>query len=509
MQKGIISIYRNGMTFLMILIMGYLSVSSFLWNADLPLDGVSEKTVFKGTAWYITIPLVFLALYALHKYKEKLAAANARKLVAVLLVYDFILCMFWIVLSNTIEGADQAQVLYAAKQFAAGNYEKLAYDKYMGLYPYQLPLALLYEPFYHVFGDVTPFLWQFINAFLICGIQYLLYLIVGKCFKKKGIVNLYLVLQFGNLPLILYVAFVYGTVIGLFFALLSVWFLLKYADDYKWRNLVLSALCITWSCLLRTNNLIVLLAVIIVSVLFFLSDRKRTLLLIPLSLILLFCGRECVYKSYEIRSGMEIGKGMPFSLNIATGLSDNEERAPGWFNGYTWQVYYDLDCDRSAENAFAAARINEALEKFGASGSYAAGFFCKKINSTWLNPDFQGLWNNEHHGHYVARAPIVHNLFTGELHSLSQFLLGNIQFMIYFGTFLSMLCCLFQKETDWKFFICALIFIGGFVFHLFWETKAQYVIVYYVFLFPYAAEGLSWLSEIVFRKREDKKNVIR
>lgn len=194
-------------------------------------------------------------LYVLHRYKEKLVAANTRKLVMVLLIYDFILCMFWIVLSNTIEGADQAQILYAAKQFAAGNYEKLAHDKYMGLFPYQLPLALLYEPFYLVFGDVTPFLWQFINAFLICGIQYFLYLIAEKCFKKNGIINLYLSFQFGNLPLILYVAFVYGTVIGLFFALLSVWFLLKYAGDYKWRNLVLSALCLMCSCLLRTNNL--------------------------------------------------------------------------------------------------------------------------------------------------------------------------------------------------------------------------------------------------------------
>lgn len=483
-------------------ITGYLSLGSFFLNADMPLDGVGEKTVFQRTAWPVTILLAFLLLYALHRYRERIAAADTRKLLMFLLVYDFILCMFWIVVSNTAEGADQAQVLYAAKQFAAGDYGKLAYDKYMGLFPYQLPLALIYEPFYHVFGDVTPFLWQFVNAFLICGIQYFLYLVVRKCFGKKETINLYLMLQFGNLPLILYVSFVYGTVIGLFLALLSVCLLFRYADGHKWLNLLLSAFCIACSCLLRSNNLIVLTAVAIITVLMAVSGRKRVLVLIPLSLFLFYGGRECVYKSYELRSGMEIREGVPFSMNIATGLSDNAEKAPGWYNGYTWDVYYELDCSSSAAAAFAAARISESLKKFVSSPSYSMDFFSKKIYSTWLNPDFQGLWNNEHHGHYVAYAPVVHSLFNGRLHPLSQFLLGNIQFIIYFGTFVSLLCCLHRKGTDWKYFTCALIFVGGFLFHLFWETKAQYVIVYYVFLFPYAAEGLSWLPEAVFRKRK-------
>ena len=37
-----------------------------------------------------------------------------------------------------------------------------------------------------------------------------------------------------------------------------------------------------------------------------------------------------------------------------------------------------------------------------------------------------------------------------------------------------------------------MIFVGGFVFHLFWEAKAQYTFPYYVLLLPLAISGYSW-----------------
>jgi len=51
--------------------------------------------------------------------------------------------------------------------------------------------------------------------------------------------------------------------------------------------------------------------------------------------------------------------------------------------------------------------------------------------------------------------------------------------------------------------IFLIIFLGGFFFHLLWETKAQYVIIYYALLFPYAALG--WCRLIAFFKVKLKK----
>lgn len=494
-MKKIQDFVRGAMMFFFLIITGYLSVAGFFLNADIPLDGVSEQTVFHKNLWPVTIFFTGFVIYAVYKFRERITATDTGKLIKMLLAYDFCLCVLWIALCNTKEGADQAQVLYAAKAFVQGNYEKLTYNQYMGLCPHQLPLALLYEPFYILFGDVTPFLWQFINAVLICAIQYLLYFIVKSCCSRKGLVNLYLLLQFTNLPIILYVSFIYGTIIGLFWALAAVCFLLVSLADCKWTQLLLSAFCIACSCLLRTNNIIVLIAMMIVAVMSAARGRKKLLLLIPLSFLFLYGGRLLVYKFYEVRSGMEISDGIPPAMYIAMGLSNNTERAAGWYNGYTWDVYLELNCDRAAVRSFAAVRISEALKRFCSSAGYTGCFFNEKILSTWLNPDFQGLWNNEHHGHYVARAPVIYNLFTGELHVLSGFLLGNFQFLIYFGAFLSMFGL--RKKMNWEQLSLAIVFIGGFFFHLFWETKAQYVVVYYILLFPYAAAGFWRLGEML------------
>jgi len=43
----------------------------------------------------------------------------------------------------------------------------------------------------------------------------------------------------------------------------------------------------------------------------------------------------------------------------------------------------------------------------------------------------------------------------------------------------------------------AMIFIGGFIFHLVWEVKGQYAMPYYVLLLPYAAMGYSKAAECV------------
>ena len=40
-----------------------------------------------------------------------------------------------------------------------------------------------------------------------------------------------------------------------------------------------------------------------------------------------------------------------------------------------------------------------------------------------------------------------------------------------------------------------LMVIGGFTFHLFWETKAYYVLTFYILLLPYAANGLQFIFE--------------
>ena len=40
-----------------------------------------------------------------------------------------------------------------------------------------------------------------------------------------------------------------------------------------------------------------------------------------------------------------------------------------------------------------------------------------------------------------------------------------------------------------------IFFLGGFFFHLIWETKSQYVYIYIFLLMPIAADGIARLTE--------------
>ena len=56
------------------------------------------------------------------------------------------------------------------------------------------------------------------------------------------------------------------------------------------------------------------------------------------------------------------------------------------------------------------------------------------------------------------------------------------------------------KDNDLKKVLIPIIVIGGFLFHILWETKAIYVIQYYFILLPYAAYGLVFSIDKIILK---------
>ena len=49
------------------------------------------------------------------------------------------------------------------------------------------------------------------------------------------------------------------------------------------------------------------------------------------------------------------------------------------------------------------------------------------------------------------------------------------------------------KNININSLILGIVFVGGFIFHMFWEAKCQYTITYFWLLIPYAAQGLQIL----------------
>ncbi len=74
-------------------------------------------------------------------------------------------------------------------------------------------------------------------------------------------------------------------------------------------------------------------------------------------------------------------------------------------------------------------------------------------------------------------------------------ILNLLQFMVLMG---SLLFCVFDTsriKNGW--IMLQTIFVGGFLFHVFWEAKCQYTLPYFILLIPIAIKGYSNICHIV------------
>ena len=56
-----------------------------------------------------------------------------------------------------------------------------------------------------------------------------------------------------------------------------------------------------------------------------------------------------------------------------------------------------------------------------------------------------------------------------------------------------------RKGTyDHRNFVLLITFVGGFLFHILWETKAIYVLPFYIMLLPSTADGICVLSSKIY-----------
>ena len=53
-----------------------------------------------------------------------------------------------------------------------------------------------------------------------------------------------------------------------------------------------------------------------------------------------------------------------------------------------------------------------------------------------------------------------------------------------------------KKQDKWGMLLPGIVFIGGFLFHLVWEAKGQYSVVYFMLLLPYAYLGMERVADV-------------
>lgn len=303
----------------------------------------------------------------------------------------------------------------------------------------------------------------------------------------------------------------------------SVYFIMKYTKKEKFRYALIASILTSVAYALRMNNLIYFIAICIYLFLDILNTKKIRKIILKILVILLFATISILPCEIAKKKAMEKlnvsdTSALPAVGYIYMGIQGGGFRGDGWYN----TTYANIGLkygDESIETYkyLIKKRVNELLDK----PFEMLKFFIRKNASMWAENTYSAILFN--HSYYSSKYNSKYKIekTQSEIEKIDKLLLDNEQLLnmlqkgVIFVIFLSTLAVLlkFRKNISNDVLLLVLIFIGGFLFHTFWEAKSRYIIIYIIMLMPLTAieipiKNLDLTNEIKensFEKMELKK----
>ncbi len=213
-------------------------------------------------------------------------------------------------------------------------------------------------------------------------------------------------------------------------------------------------------------------------------------------------------------TGQEMPQQLPKHMWIAMGMQGGD-LAPGWYNGYIYRTYRNNDYNMALTSEMAKQEISDRIQVFAGNPGLMLFFYSQKIISTWCEPTFESVWSgpledmNQH-----IDGKLLHALYTGgKPYSVYCNYCALINLPLYIGAAIgafALLTGLVRPRTKNRnkkdrrskvlspacldmLLFPALFLIGGFLFHILWETKSQYAMVYIYMLIPLTSFGYAMI----------------
>ncbi len=415
--------------------------------------------------------------------------------------------IFWVCGLHSVPVGDQKIVFDFASVFNNGEYYGLERGQYIAIYPQQLGLVTLLRPFVKLVGENNYFAFQLMVALLVWLIPFAGTMIVRMISQDNPRVELfYQVFVLTCFPIYGYTAFVYGDLIALPFVMLGIWGYLSCMKKFRVWKLVCLALTMGLAVTLKTNMLIVMVAMILVAIIqFIVGNGKKNLWIAAatgMGVLLFSLSVKAIYAPhYE-----EGAEGIPASSWIAMGLSDNEQ-GPGWYNIYALDMFYRADYDAGLANEIAKQDIRDRLAAYLANPEYMVDFFSRKMNTQWNAPMYQSVvMVNQQIVKEQNRA--IHEIcYRGTLGKMIEKYMKAYQLLMYAGILFLMISG-WNRENHLEDYVLLVAVFGGFLFTMIWEAKTRYAFPYLVMMIPYMAMGVNRMAEVPERwKKRHRKEV--
>ena len=507
--EGIHIFFVKVLVYLCLAIFSLLAVLNFL------ISSYFDKTYAEWTLFRIDNVFIFLVLFVItiflflvidHRYP--IGKFNTKKLVCILMIFTFIFSLTWIKITHSEPVADRLFVSMIASEFIKGDYSAFNVGHYLYQYPYQLGIVAFIELVYRVVGGGYYQVIELLNAIAVCVIFYSIYRITKLVFGGK-VSRFVLILLFGCFCAMFFCTYVYGNLFGLAFTSIALWMELAFLETSKSKYIVISIICISIGIILKNNYSIVLIAMVAILVINFFRKKKALFVIFAvLMLTCSICSTSALNSYYSIRGNVTINEGIPMVAFIAMGLQD------GWFgkgtyNKYTVKTYEAAKYDEEKTAEISTEKIKEQMTYYFKNPVKGIGFFSEKIVLQWTEPTYMSIWeSNCADNHTQELSEFTQSMYVGFWHNLF------VGFMNFYQSFI-WICAAFyiivkRKILNANQMLLGMIIIGGFIFHIMWEAKSQYVIQYFIFAIPYAAAGFEEIlnrSKAYIQKRYKKSGL--
>lgn len=431
---------------------------------------------------------------------------QADKIVGILCLVVFLAGAGWIMLTQLLPGSDPAKVYAVAMQWRAGDFTAFEEGNYLFCYPFQSGIVLFYYVLSFVFGTDHTIGLQFVNLAALVIIYYLLARFIRFQWQEDKLMPaaVYLALM-GWVPLFFYITYIYGILPGMACSLGAVCLAAKYLRTRRVRYMVGSALCIGLATVLKMNCLIYLVAIAC----FMLYDAADLLLVkkesgkkwmasigfvLVMALGVWGCNQiteSCV----EHLSGYDMPEGEVMLSWVVMGLQE-APRGPGNYNGYNGNVFFDNNFDTDLANEQSLADLKKIIKRMAADPlDEGVDFFARKTAYQWNDPTFISMERMSGRKSAIELLEPVKSLIDGKGSVILSVCLNYVQTWILAGMLLYLL--LHWRSRNLYELMVAVVFLGGYLFHLIWESSASYTIPYFVMLIPYAVKGFcDWVRTL-------------
>lgn len=498
----------------------------------------STPTIFiKNNPLLILISLIIfiIAQFGLYKLFNHLSIST-KVLKKSLLIYSLVLGLSISFMFFTAPFADVRSVVNG---LMAGTSDAITYAEY---YPNNVGIVLLYRLIFNVFGRQAWPVMYILNILSVIGINAILPNVTKIISNSEKAERLTTQLLFFSFPFLFTIPYLYNDLIGIFFTLLSLNFLLNYTAEKnsKLSNLVWCGISLSIALIIRTNTIIFIIGYVIYLILRVIRDRKFTynhqISFLPI-VILLVVQVAFQFSLPKIIPNYSTEYAQPSTGWIAMAMADQESikgynfKKPGMFNSFEDWAYSKYKSENPQKNSKDYIKdvnkrkiiysdfIKQRLKYFASHPVSAATFYTKKEVTLLGDPSFGGdnilfeSFKNQEKVNSIVPYESLSALNTIDKNNSmfyeknkdkmqsslaksvtkSNFILNTMERPLLLLSLIGTALLIVKKRFKMNLEVILLltIFIGGFVFHLFiWETQPRYFLPYFALLIPLSTIGI-------------------